>query len=97
MRKLLLQLHLIVALVAGVFLTVFGVTGSIMAFEPELDHLLHARVAYVRPNGTPKTLAELGAAASAALGGQRPTGYLLPGAPNLSCQVLFRARGVSGA
>jgi len=94
MRNIVLQLHLVVALAAGAFLTVFAVTGSIMAFEPELDRLLHARVAYVTPRGSPKTLAELGAAASTALPGERVTGFLLAAAPNLSYQVLFRGRGV---
>jgi uncharacterized iron-regulated membrane protein len=94
MRKLFLQLHLVVALVAGIFLAVFGITGSIMAFEPELDHLLHARLAYVTPRGAPKTLAELGAAASTMAPGERITGYLLSTSPNLSWQVLFRGRGV---
>jgi uncharacterized iron-regulated membrane protein len=94
MRKLVLQLHLIVALVAGLFLAVFGITGSIMAFEPELDRLLHARVAYVTPRGAPKPLAALGAAASAASPGERVTGYLMSVSPNVSWQVLFRGRGV---
>src|SRR5689334_15821455 len=92
MRRVVLQLHLVVALAAGVFLAVFGITGSIMAFEPELDHLLHARMAYVTPRGAPKTLAELGAAAAAP--GERVTGYLMSVAPNLSWQVLLRGRVV---
>src|SRR5579862_4466937 len=94
MRRLILQLHLIGALVAGVFLAIAGVTGAIMAFEPELDHVLHARVSYVTPSGAPKPLTELAAAASRALPGERVTGYMLPVAPNLSYQVLVRGRGV---
>jgi uncharacterized iron-regulated membrane protein len=94
MRALVLQLHLAIALVAGAFLGVFGVTGAIMAFEPELDHLLHARVAYVTPRGAPKSLAELGATASAAMHGDRVTGYLLSASPDLSYQVVFQGRGV---
>ena len=94
MRRILLQLHLVVALAAGVFLAVFGITGSIMAFEPELDHLLHSRLAYVTPRGATKRLAELGVAASAAAPGERVTGYLLSVSPNLSWQVLFRGRSV---
>ncbi len=92
MRRLVLQLHLIAALIAGAFLAVFGITGSIMAFEPELDRLLHPGVSYVTPGSSPKSLAELGAAASAAMG-EKPTGYLLSPSPDLSYQVLFRGRG----
>lgn len=94
MRRVILQLHLIGALVAGVFLAIAGVTGAIMAFEPELDHVLHARVSYVTPSGAPKPLTELAAAASRALPGERVTGYVLPVAPNFSYQVLVRGRGV---
>ena len=94
MRLLVLQLHLAIAIVAGAFLAVFGITGAIMAFEPELDHLLHARVSYVTPRGAPKSLAELGAAASAAMHGDRVTSYLLSVSPGLSYQVLFRGRAV---
>src|SRR5262252_7508692 len=94
MRPLVLQLHLAIAIVAGAFLAVFGVTGAIMAFEPELDHLLHARVAYVTPRGSPKPLAELGAAASAAMHGERVTGYRLSASPDLSYQVAFQGRSV---
>jgi len=94
MRTLVRRLHLIVALGAGLFLAVFAVTGSIMAFEPELDHLLHARVSFVTPGKSPKPLADLGAAAARVVPDGRVTGYLLPVSPDLSYQVLFRGRGV---
>jgi uncharacterized iron-regulated membrane protein len=94
MRRIVLQLHLIVALVSGLFLVVVGLTGAVMAFEPELDHLLHSRVSYVTPSGAPKPLVELAAVASRVVPGQRVTGYLLPVSPNLSTQVLFGRRGV---
>src|SRR4029077_13499052 len=94
MRRAILTLHLIVALVAGVFLVVVGTTGSIMAFEPELDHLLHRQRSYVPPQSTTKTLEELGAVASTTQAGERPRGYLLATSPNLSYQVLFPTRVV---
>src|SRR5438067_776761 len=65
-----------------------------MAFEPELDHLLHARVSYVTPTGSAKPLAELGAAAAKAVPDGRVAGYLLSVSPDLSYQVLFRGRSV---
>jgi len=83
-----------VALAAGVFLAVFGVTGAVMAFEPELDRLLHAQRSYVTPAGTPKDLDELGRAASSVVPGDRVTGYRLSGSPAWSYQVLFRGKSV---
>jgi len=44
MRKLFFTLHLYVALIAGIFVVILGLTGSIMAFEPEIDHLLHSKL-----------------------------------------------------
>ena len=94
MRRTILTLHLIVALVAGAFLIVLGATGSIMAFETELDHVLHRQRWYVTPQSTTKTLEELGAAASQTQPGQRPRGYLLSTSPNLAYEVLFPTRVV---
>ena len=53
MRKLLLTLHLYTALVAGVFIVILGVTGSIMAFEPELDHMFNRSLFDVQPGTNP--------------------------------------------
>ena len=94
MRAAILKLHLVVALAAGVFLIVLGVTGSIMAFEPELDHALHRSLWHVAAQPTPKTLEELGAAAARSQPGLRPVGYLLSTSPDLAYQVLFRGRSV---
>jgi len=94
MRLTILTLHLVVALAAGAFVVVLGVTGGIMAFEPELDHVLHRDLWYVTPRSTTKTLEELGAAASASQSGERVNGYLLSTSPNLAYQVLFRGRSV---
>jgi uncharacterized iron-regulated membrane protein len=92
MRSLIFTLHLTVALVAGAFILVLGVTGSILAFEPELGHLLNARMSYVTPQDSTRSLAELGAAASAAVPNERVTGYLLSTSPSLSYRVAFRGR-----
>ena len=40
-RSLFLNVHLAGGLVAGLFLLILGVTGSIMAFESEIDQLIH--------------------------------------------------------
>src|SRR5579871_6418798 len=59
MRKVLFTLHVYVALFAGIFVAILGVTGGIMAFEPEIDHLLHARLSYVTPHGRSLSLAQI--------------------------------------
>jgi uncharacterized iron-regulated membrane protein len=92
MRRWLLTLHLTVALVAGAFLLVLGITGSIMAFEVELSHVLNRQLWYVTPQNTRLSLAQLGEAASAtpAAAGLKATGYSMSPAADLSAQVQFR-------
>jgi len=89
-RKLLFNLHLYVALISAIFVLILGLTGSIMAFEPEIDHLLHWKLSYVTPQGAPKPLTQLGDAVSKAFPGEKPGGYLLPSSPDLSYGVLTR-------
>lgn len=55
-RKVLLQVHLCLGLAAGLFLVVLGLTGSIIAFENDIDHWLHPRLWYVHDTG--RALAE---------------------------------------
>jgi uncharacterized iron-regulated membrane protein len=93
-RRLVVTLHLAAATVAGLVLLLLGLTGSVMAFEPELDHLFHSTLAYVTPQSTVRSLADLGAAVSAALPGQRITGYSLSTSPGLSYQVQTRGGAV---
>jgi uncharacterized iron-regulated membrane protein len=92
MRRLVLRFHLILASIAGVFLLILGVTGSIMAFEPELWHLLHRQLSYVAPSGTVLPLATLGEAAMRAAPGGQIGGYGLSVSPDLSYQVMLRGR-----
>ena len=94
MRSAIRRVHLILALAAGAFLVVAGVSGSILAFEPELDHLLHARLWYVTPLGSPKPLTDLASTASLVMPGQHVTGYVLSVSPDLSYQIVFGGRRV---
>ena len=57
MRKFFFQLHLYAAIIVCPFLLIFAITGSLMAFEPEIDHLLHAKLSYVEPAGKQLSLA----------------------------------------
>jgi uncharacterized iron-regulated membrane protein len=94
-RKLLFNLHLYLALAAGVFVIILGVTGAIMAFEPELDHVMHPRLSYVKPQGRAMSLAEIAAAVGKAYPGERIGGFLIATDPSLSYAVSLRPGVVS--
>lgn len=51
MKKLLLTLHLYIGLVAAFFLICISVSGAIIAFEPELNHVFHPHLTDVTPAG----------------------------------------------
>lgn len=46
-----LKIHLLLGLVAAIFLLILGLTGSIMAFEGDINHWLHPNLWYVTPYG----------------------------------------------
>ncbi|HKW18991.1 MAG TPA: PepSY-associated TM helix domain-containing protein [Terriglobales bacterium] len=88
MRRVILQLHLLVALVAGIFIVMLGLTGSIMAFEPELGLLQHWKIAHVTPRGTPLSLEQIGDVARTSLPNLFIAGYVLSNRPDLSYQIM---------
>ncbi len=47
MRKVVLKIHLYLGLAAALFLIVLGATGSVIAFEGDIDHWLHPGFWYV--------------------------------------------------
>jgi uncharacterized iron-regulated membrane protein len=47
LRKVFLKVHLYLGLVSAIFLIILGLTGSIMAFEGDIDHWLHPHRWYV--------------------------------------------------
>jgi uncharacterized iron-regulated membrane protein len=87
MRALILKIHLILALAAGVVITSLGVTGGIMAFEPEIDHLQHRALMDVTPSGAQHSLVEIGQAVSRAYPGTRIGGFTLGATPSRACAV----------
>jgi uncharacterized iron-regulated membrane protein len=92
MRAVLLKLHLVLALAASLVITSLGVTGSIMAFEPEIDHLQHRALMDVTPAGAPHSLVDIGAAVRAAYPGERITAFTL-GATSSRSVAVSMARG----
>src|ERR1700746_2270387 len=93
MRKLIFNLHLYLALLAAVFVIILGITGSIMAFEPEIDHLLHRKLAYVTPGTQTLSLAEIGAVVAKRFPGESIDAYILSTSPNISYQVALETSG----
>lgn len=87
MRKLIFNLHLYTALIAGAFILILGLTGSIMAFEPEIDHLLHWKLFHITPGARPLTLAELGANTQKAFPGEAIQAYQLSRDPDLAYRI----------
>lgn len=84
-HSLALKMHLFGGLVAAVFLLLLGATGSIMAFESDIDQLLHPSLFHVTPVGKALPLGTLAGNAAAKLGpGERIGIYILPVKPDLS-------------
>jgi uncharacterized iron-regulated membrane protein len=77
MRQVLLTLHLVLALAAGMIITSLGVTGSIMAFEPEIDHLQHRSLMDVVPGGAPHSVVDVIAAVARVYPGAPISGVTL--------------------
>lgn len=59
MRSWVFTLHLWIGALAGAFFVVLGVTGSILAFESPLDHILNAKLSYVTPSTRNLPLSEI--------------------------------------
>jgi len=91
-RKLIFNLHLYTALVAGVFVVILGVTGSIMAFEEELDHMFNPALFRIQPGGQKLPIAQLLGSLRAAFPGQRFSGLHIGSKPDESYYT-----GVKGA
>lgn len=91
MRKTLFNLHLYGALIVGLFVVIIGVTGSIMAFEDDLDHLFNPRLFHVQAAGSMLPVADLFRAAAAAFPGEKINNLKLPQSPTDT--VTFRVRG----
>ncbi len=90
MRKLILNLHLYLALAAGIFVTILGVTGSIMAFEDELDHLFHRTLFYSEPKGQQLSATAILARLHTIYPGQRIGLLKLPAGPEGSYMTATR-------
>ena len=93
MRKLIFNLHLYFALAAGAFIILMGLTGSVMAFETELDRLTHPKRSYVQPGNKSLSLEEIGERVRAAFPNDTIEAYRLSLSPEISYQVLLEEGG----
>src|SRR5512133_1603595 len=89
MRKILFKLHLIVAVVFGVFIVLLGVTGAEMAFEQELDHVLHWKLTYVKPQGQAMSLAQIHDAVARTFPNEEIGAYATSTSPDMSYAVVL--------
>jgi len=90
MRKVLFNLHLYAALFVGVFVVIIGVTGSIMAFEEDLDRLFNPTLFNVQPLGVPLSAAGMLKAAATAYPGQKVNMLRLPQGSTDSASFVVR-------
>lgn len=76
-------------------MVILGITGSVIAFEPELDRLLHPHLSFVKPGGRSLSLVEIGEAASKKYGGEPVVAYLPSSSPDVSTKVILSTGVVS--
>jgi uncharacterized iron-regulated membrane protein len=94
MYKFLFKLHLYAAIIISPFVLIFAITGSMMAFEPEIDHIVHSKLSYVKPGGKTLSLAAIAAKVHAAYPKDTINSYNLSTSPDLSYQVYTNSRNI---
>ena len=94
MRRLLLKIHLYLGLAAGIFLAILGLTGSIMAWEGDIDHWLHPGLWYVAVGGRPLSEGELIAGVERQLAPARVAAVQIPQQRNLAQAMQLTDRSV---
>ncbi|MGC1483734.1 MAG: PepSY-associated TM helix domain-containing protein [Candidatus Acidiferrum sp.] len=93
-RSLLFRIHLVGGLIAGLLFVILGLTGSIMAFEPEIDGWLHPSLFHVLPSAQPMPLTILSANVAARMRPDERIGiYILPTRPDKSCAFTLLGSG----
>lgn len=93
-RSILFEIHLVGGLLAAFFLLVLAGTGCIMAFEPDIDRLLHPSLFRVTPSGEALPLSVLAAKVAAVMRSDERIGiYILPGKPDNPCVFTLFASG----
>lgn len=84
MRKLFLTIHLYIGLTIALVLVILALTGTVLVFEPNIDHSLNARMDRVRPARTAISLDELCVKLEQEFPGYVVTQIVLPEHPSSS-------------
>lgn len=92
LRKIFLKVHLYLGLISAVFLILLGVTGSIMAFEGDIDHWLHPHRWYVSAGPQLLPESQLIQAVEKQLAPGHVTMVQIPTQPNLG-QLMYLTYG----
>ena len=92
MRSTLVKLHLVLALAASLVILSLGVTGAIMAFEPEIDHWQHRALMDVTPSGQPHNLMDISDALMREFPAEKINAFTLGATPSRAYAVSM-ARG----
>src|SRR5690349_11672260 len=93
-RQILFRIHMLGGLAAGIVILVLGLTGAIMAFEPELNRLAHWHLWHVTPGASTLSIAGLDSVVHRAYPEDSARAYAIATAPGLSDQVILRDRTV---
>jgi uncharacterized iron-regulated membrane protein len=92
-RRVLLPLHLVGGLISAVFLALLGASGSLVAFENEIDHWLNGPLTWVQPQGAPLSLGELSARMRQRHPESRVSNITLPADPRIAYGIHMRPAG----
>lgn len=92
MRSVLLKLHLVLALASSLVVLSLGLTGAIMAFEPEIDHWQHRALMDIAPAGTLHSLRDISDALMRKYPAERINAFTIGATPTRAYAVSM-ARG----
>jgi uncharacterized iron-regulated membrane protein len=87
MYKFFFKLHLYASIIICPLVLVFAITGTLMAFEPEIDRVLHSNLSYVERGTKALSLAAICEKAHVAFPKDTIAGYGLSTSPGISYQV----------
>jgi uncharacterized iron-regulated membrane protein len=87
MRRWVFKVHLWVGALAGGFFVLLGITGSILAFELPLDHVLNAKLSYISPSPRDLPLSQILRSVQASFPSDGIAAVTFAGSPNLAWQV----------
>src|SRR5262245_57651906 len=85
-RKALFTIHLYLATIIGIFVVIFGVTGGILAFAPELDRLFDGNPTNLGSGQKPLSIEELRVRITKVIG-DVPLSWTMSEDPKASWQV----------